>query len=58
MNTNIERYGSRFWGLYSEAELLAVTVYKRGAMHLQQILQNHPGAKEEMSNAIIKEETK
>ena len=56
MNTNIERYGSRFWGLYSEGELLAVTVYKRGAMRLQHILQNHPGAKKETSATTVREE--
>jgi hypothetical protein len=32
MNTNIERYGSRFWGLYREGELLAVTVYKKACL--------------------------
>jgi len=53
---NIERYGSRFWGLYSEGELLAVTVYKKGAMRLQQILQNHPCAKEDASATAVREE--
>jgi len=56
MNTNIERYGSRFWGLYREGELLAVTVYKKGAMRLQQILQNHPCAKEDASATAVREE--
>jgi len=56
MNTSIERYGSRFWGIYCDGELLAVTVYKRGAMRLQQILQKHPAATEEKSTTTIREE--
>ena len=55
MNINIEHYGSRFWGIYSDGELLAVTVYKKGAKRLQQILQNHPAAKEEISTTTVRE---
>jgi len=57
MNTNIERYGSRFWAIYRDGELLAVTVYKKGAMRLQQILQNHQAAKEEISTTTVMEES-
>ena len=35
----IERYGnSRFWALYDGQDLVAVTVYKRGAQEVQRRL--------------------
>ena len=31
MNTTIEKYGSRNWAVRIDGELLAVTVYRKGA---------------------------
>ncbi|MBE2204082.1 MAG: hypothetical protein IAE94_07080 [Chthoniobacterales bacterium] len=39
MKTKVEKYGSRFWAIYSEREMLAVTVYRKGARRLQEILE-------------------
>lgn len=37
MNTRItiEGYGTRNWAIYLDGELLAVTLYKRGALTIQ-----------------------
>ena len=41
----IARYGnSRFWALYDGQELVAVTVYKRGAQEVQRRLAAQPPA--------------
>jgi hypothetical protein len=41
----IERYGnSRFWALYDGQDLVAVTVYKRGAREVQRRLAAQPRA--------------
>ena len=41
----IERYGnSRFWALYDGQDLVAVTVYKRGAQEVQRRLAAQPRA--------------
>jgi hypothetical protein len=32
MALRFERYGQRFWAVYDGAELICVTVYKRGAV--------------------------
>jgi hypothetical protein len=34
----IARYGTRFWAVYLNGELLAVTVYKKGAVAVQNAL--------------------
>jgi len=34
----IARYGTRFWAVYLNGELLAVTVYKKGAVAVQELL--------------------
>jgi hypothetical protein len=41
MNTRItiERYGMRNWAVYLDGELLAVTLYKRGALTIQRTLE-------------------
>ena len=36
--TIVMRYGSRYWAVYVNGELLAVTVYKKGALAVQQAL--------------------
>ena len=36
--TIVTRYGSRYWAVYLNGELLAVTVYKKGALAVQQAL--------------------
>jgi len=43
MTTIIEKYGNRHWALRDSAgTLLAVTVYRRGARNLQEILSPKP----------------
>ena len=45
MALRIERYGnSRFWALYDGQDLVAVTVYKRGAQEVQRRLAAQPPA--------------
>ena len=39
--TVVERYGTRHWAIYLNAELLAVTVYKKGALAVQAALIRH-----------------
>ena len=34
----IEKYGNRFWAVYRDGELLCVTVYKRGAEAVRDLL--------------------
>jgi hypothetical protein len=34
----IGRYGSRFWAVHLGVELIAVTVYKKGAVRVAQLL--------------------
>ena len=44
----IERYGnSRFWALYDGQDLVAVTVYKRGAQEVRRRLEARPPAEAE-----------
>jgi hypothetical protein len=38
VRTEVTRYGSRFWAVYLNGELLAVTVYKKGAVAVQKAL--------------------
>jgi hypothetical protein len=48
----IERYGnSRFWALYDGQDLVAVTVYKRGAQEVQRRLVAQPRAVAEAAAA-------
>jgi hypothetical protein len=35
IETKVERYGGRYWAVYLNGELLAVTVYKKGALAVQ-----------------------
>jgi hypothetical protein len=36
--TAVVRYGSRHWTIYLNGQLLAVTVYKKGALAIQEAL--------------------
>ncbi|PYK46542.1 MAG: hypothetical protein DME46_01525 [Verrucomicrobia bacterium] len=36
--TAVARYGSRHWAIYLNGQLLAVTVYKKGAVAIQEAL--------------------
>ena len=36
--TKVSRYGSRYWAVYLNDELLAATVYKKGALAVQNVL--------------------
>jgi hypothetical protein len=38
MNVHVTRYGSRNWAVWIDGELLAVTVYRKGAMAVQTTL--------------------
>jgi hypothetical protein len=40
--TSISRYGERYWAVYLNGQLLAVTVYKKGALAIQNALES-PG---------------
>lgn len=35
----IERYGRRHWAVYRKNELICVTVYKKGARRVRELLQ-------------------
>ena len=39
MNATIEKYGSRNWAVRINGELLAVTVYKKGARAIVELIQ-------------------
>jgi len=39
MNATIEKYGNRNWAVRIDGELLAVTVYKKGARAIIQLIQ-------------------
>ena len=39
MNATIEKYGNRNWAVRINGELLAVTVYKKGARAIVELLQ-------------------
>jgi len=38
----VTRYGTRYWTVYLNAELLAVTVYEKGALAVQAALTRPP----------------
>jgi hypothetical protein len=38
----VTRYGARYWAVYYNGELLAVTVYKKGALAVQNALESQP----------------
>ena len=38
MPTTITRYGGRYWAVYVNGQLLVVTVYKKGAIAVQDAL--------------------
>jgi hypothetical protein len=38
MEIKIEKYGSRFWAVYVDGELLCVTVYRKGAVAVRNLL--------------------
>jgi hypothetical protein len=48
----IEKYrGSQHWAVYDEnEELVCVCVYKKGAMHVMQLIKNLIGRKEILGN--------
>jgi hypothetical protein len=38
--TAVARYGTRHWAVYRNGQLLAVTVYKKGALAVQNVLES------------------
>ena len=45
MNTTIEKYGSRNWAVRIDGELLAVTVYKKGAVAIVEFVERLTAAR-------------
>jgi len=43
LQTSIARYGTRYWANYLNGQLLAVTVYKKGALAIQNALARPSG---------------
>ena len=43
LQTSVTRYGSRYWAVYLNGQLLAVTVYKKGALAVQNALAHPSG---------------
>jgi len=43
LQTRVTRYGSRYWAVYLNGQLLAVTVYKKGALAVQNALARPSG---------------
>jgi hypothetical protein len=41
MQTGIARYGARHWAVYHNGQLLAVTVYKKGALAVHNALESY-----------------
>ena len=40
VETKVTRYGDRYWAVYLNEQLLAVTVYKKGALAVQHALES------------------
>jgi choline-glycine betaine transporter len=40
MKVTVTRYGARHWAVYYNGQLLAVTVYKKGALAVQEALES------------------
>jgi hypothetical protein len=38
METRVIRYGTKFWAVYLEGELVAVTVYRKGAERVAAVI--------------------
>ena len=51
IQSSITRYGSRHWAVYLNGKLLAVTVYKKGALAVQDALLSHSQSIEKRSTA-------
>ena len=43
LQTSVTRYGARYWAVYLNGQLLAVTVYKKGALAVQNALARPSG---------------
>lgn len=46
----VTKYGARFWAVWIDAELVAVTVYKNGAVRVAELLQGMRFQKYELSS--------
>jgi len=53
MNTTIEKYGSRNWAVRINGELLAVTVYKKGAKAIVEFVERMTTAKESSKSLVL-----
>ena len=51
MNATIEKYGNRNWAVRINGELLAVTVYKKGARAIIEFIQQIASVKQETSES-------
>ena len=52
--TIVSRYGERHWAVYLNGELLAVTVYKKGALAVQDALSPTPCKSREITEPLDK----
>ncbi len=43
LQISVTRYGARYWAVYLNGQLLAVTVYKKGALAVQNALARPSG---------------
>ena len=53
MNTTIEKYGNRNWAVRIDGELLAVTVYKKGAKAIVEFLERMTTTKESSGDLAL-----
>jgi len=56
MTTTVEKYGNRHWAIRDvQGDLLAVTVYRRGARRLQEILTDTPPQEKQSTTSEVAE---
>ena len=53
MTTTIEKYGSRNWAVRIDGELLAVTVYKKGAKAIVEFVERMTAAKGNSKDLVL-----
>jgi len=52
MNPTIEKYGNRNWAVRIDGELLAVTVYRKGARAIVALIERMAGTKQETPQSV------
>lgn len=56
LNLKIDNWGSRYFSLFNNDDLIAVFVYKKGAKHVKEILEKMESQLDEMAG-IVKEDS-